>query len=124
MSSQVVCFVCNLPILTHQVNNEHKSINQGTFFLHLFLFGLDILNPTNSIQTKENNKKKKMAIVVVVLRMSFLLLGSQVGLVWQGGNGIDELLRDFEGPNALTALRTRLGRRDSATQFRAVSPPR
>jgi uncharacterized membrane protein len=59
MSSQVVCFVCNLPILTHQVNNEHKSINQGTFFLHLFLFGLDILNPTNSIQTKENNKKKK-----------------------------------------------------------------
>ncbi|KZS14586.1 Rap1 GTPase-activating protein [Daphnia magna] len=65
MSSQVVCFVCNLPILTHQV-----------------------------------------------------------GLVWQGGNGIDELLRDFEGPNSLTALRTRLGRRDSATQFRAVSPPR
>lgn len=49
---------------------------------------------------------------------------AQVGLVWQGGNGIDELLRDFEGPNALTALRTRLGRRDSATQFRAVSPPR
>ena len=56
--------------------------------------------------------------------MSFVLLGAQVGLVWQGGNGIDELLRDFEGPNALTALRTRLGRRDSATQFRAVSPPR
>lgn len=50
---------------------------------------------------------------------------AQVALVWQGGNGIDELVRgDFEAPNALTALRTRLGRRDSSTQFRAVSPPR
>ena len=50
----------------------------------------------------------------------------QVALVWQGGNGIDELCRgDFEAPpNALSALRTRLGRRDSSTQFRAVSPPR
>ena len=53
-----------------------------------------------------------------------LLLDKQVGLVWQGGNGIDELLRDFDGPNSLTALRTRLGRRDSATQFSAISPPR
>jgi len=48
----------------------------------------------------------------------------KVALEWQGGNGIDELVRDFEGPNSLSALRTRLGRRDSATQFRAVSPPR
>ena len=48
----------------------------------------------------------------------------QVGLEWQGGNGIDELVRDFDAANSLSALRTRLGRRDSATQFRAVSPPR
>ncbi|XP_065565417.1 uncharacterized protein LOC136030399 isoform X2 [Artemia franciscana] len=54
-SSQTVCFVCNLPILSHQV-----------------------------------------------------------GLVWKGGNGLDE----FSTPTPpLTAFRGRFGRRDSATQL-------
>ncbi len=87
-----------------------------------------VLNSMNFRPNKKQKQKWIFFIPSVCRRRSSIdnVVSSftQVGLVWQGGNGIDELLRDFEGPNALTALRTRLGRRDSATQFRAVSPPR
>lgn len=49
------------------------------------------------------------------------ILSHQVGLVWQGGNGWDDLMRGQEEENT---IRQRLGgRRDSATQISQISPP-
>ncbi|XP_035704947.1 uncharacterized protein LOC110846270 isoform X3 [Folsomia candida] len=57
------------------------------------------------------------------------ILSHQVGLVWKGGNGFDELVREQEQEEI---LRARLGRRDSAAQIttditpltvRETSPP-
>lgn len=64
MSSQVVCFVCNLPILTHQVNNEQSSSTP---------LGIEL----DELPAKKKGKKKLIfslpVVVVVVLTMSFLL---------------------------------------------------
>ncbi|KAF7387168.1 hypothetical protein HZH68_012845 [Vespula germanica] len=50
------------------------------------------------------------------------ILSHQVGLIWQGGNGWDDLMREQVEE---TTLRQRLGtgRRDSATQITSISPP-
>ncbi|CAG7729731.1 unnamed protein product [Allacma fusca] len=48
------------------------------------------------------------------------ILSHQVGLVWKGGNGFDELVREQEQEEI---LRARLGRRDSAAQITTISPP-
>ncbi|KAK1126655.1 hypothetical protein K0M31_004281 [Melipona bicolor] len=50
------------------------------------------------------------------------ILSHQVGLVWQGGNGWDDLVREQVEEST---LRQRLGtgRRDSATQITSISPP-
>ncbi|XP_047099240.1 serine/arginine repetitive matrix protein 1-like [Schistocerca piceifrons] len=50
------------------------------------------------------------------------ILSHQVGLVWQGGNGWDDLVREQVEEST---LRQRLGagRRDSAAQITSVSPP-
>lgn len=49
------------------------------------------------------------------------ILSHQVGLVWAGGNGWDELTRSTLEENT---LRQRLGsRRDSAAQVSCLSPP-
>ncbi|XP_066245501.1 uncharacterized protein rsh isoform X1 [Euwallacea similis] len=67
------------------------------------------------------------------------ILSHQVGLVWQGGNGWDDLVREqaicegyllsestyaIQGPLEESTIRQRLGgRRDSATQICSISPP-
>lgn len=50
------------------------------------------------------------------------ILSHQVGLVWQGGNGWDDLVREQVEEST---LRQRLGagRRDSAAQITSISPP-
>lgn len=49
------------------------------------------------------------------------ILSHQVGLVWQGGNGWDDLVREQVEEST---IRQRLGgRRDSATQIHNISPP-
>ncbi|KAL1506052.1 hypothetical protein ABEB36_005484 [Hypothenemus hampei] len=49
------------------------------------------------------------------------ILSHQVGLVWQGGNGWDDLVREQLEEST---IRQRLGgRRDSATQICSISPP-
>ncbi|XP_018576857.1 uncharacterized protein LOC108915334 [Anoplophora glabripennis] len=49
------------------------------------------------------------------------ILSHQVGLVWQGGNGWDDLVREQVEEST---IRQRLGgRRDSATQICSISPP-
>lgn len=49
------------------------------------------------------------------------ILSHQVGLIWQGGNGWDDLMREQLEESTLKA---RLGgRRDSAAQITSVSPP-
>jgi hypothetical protein len=48
------------------------------------------------------------------------ILSHQVGLVWQGGNGWDDLMREQVEEST---LRQRLGRRDSAAQITSISPP-
>nr|XP_018897162.1 PREDICTED: uncharacterized protein LOC109030581 [Bemisia tabaci] len=50
------------------------------------------------------------------------ILSHQVGLVWQGGNGWDDLMREQLEEST---LRQRLGagRRDSAAQITSISPP-
>ncbi|KAK6621394.1 hypothetical protein RUM43_011700 [Polyplax serrata] len=50
------------------------------------------------------------------------ILSHQVGLVWQGGNGWDDLVREQMEEST---LRQRLGtgRRDSAAQITSISPP-
>lgn len=50
------------------------------------------------------------------------ILSHQVGLVWQGGNGWDDLVREQVEEST---LRQRLGpgRRDSAAQISCVTPP-
>jgi hypothetical protein len=49
-------------------------------------------------------------------------MSHQVGLVWQGGNGWDDLVREQVEEST---LRQRLGagRRDSAAQITSISPP-
>ena len=49
------------------------------------------------------------------------IMSHQVGLVWQGGNGWDDLMREQEEEST---IRQRLGgRRDSAAQISGASPP-
>lgn len=49
------------------------------------------------------------------------ILSHQVGLVWQGGNGWDDIVREQVEEST---IRQRLGgRRDSATQIHNISPP-
>lgn len=49
------------------------------------------------------------------------ILSHQVGLVWQGGNGWDDLMREQVEEST---IRQRLGgRRDSAAQINSISPP-
>lgn len=49
------------------------------------------------------------------------ILSHQVGLVWQGGNGWDDLVREQVEEST---IKQRLGgRRDSATQICSISPP-
>nr|XP_024216612.1 serine/arginine repetitive matrix protein 1-like isoform X2 [Halyomorpha halys] len=56
------------------------------------------------------------------------ILSHQVGLVWQGGNGWDDLMREQLEESTLRQsvdlyFRLGPGRRDSAAQINAVSPP-
>ncbi|XP_069999411.1 serine/arginine repetitive matrix protein 2-like [Penaeus vannamei] len=46
------------------------------------------------------------------------ILSHQVGLVWEGGNGYDELASESSSP------RPRVGRRDSSAQITTIEPPR
>lgn len=46
------------------------------------------------------------------------ILSHQVGLVWEGGNGYDEMQSESSSP------RPRVGRRDSAAQITTIEPPR
>lgn len=49
------------------------------------------------------------------------IMSHQVGLIWQGGNGWDDMVREQLEEST---LRQRLGgRRDSAAQISAASPP-
>lgn len=46
------------------------------------------------------------------------ILSHQVGLVWEGGNGYDEMQSESSSP------RPRVGRRDSSAQITTIEPPR
>ncbi|XP_046430449.1 uncharacterized protein rsh isoform X1 [Neodiprion pinetum] len=50
------------------------------------------------------------------------ILSHQVGLIWQGGNGWDDLLREQVEESTLKQ-RLGAGRRDSAAQITSISPP-
>ncbi|XP_012275503.1 uncharacterized protein LOC105697084 [Orussus abietinus] len=50
------------------------------------------------------------------------ILSHQVGLVWQGGNGWDDLVREQVEESTLKQ-RLGTGRRDSAAQITSISPP-
>ena len=47
------------------------------------------------------------------------ILSHQVGLVWEGGNGYDDIQSDQS-----STLQPRIGRRDSAAQITTIEPPR
>ncbi|XP_037969779.2 uncharacterized protein LOC105380439 isoform X2 [Plutella xylostella] len=66
-----------------------------------------------------HNNKATMTAICFVCNLP--ILSHQVGLVWAGGNGWDELTRSTLEENT---LRQRLGsRRDSAAQVSCLSPP-
>ncbi|KMQ98689.1 rap1 gtpase-activating protein [Lasius niger] len=50
------------------------------------------------------------------------ILSHQVGLIWQGGNGWDDLMREQVEESTLKQ-RLGTGRRDSAAQITSISPP-
>ncbi|XP_043678982.1 uncharacterized protein LOC122634271 isoform X1 [Vespula pensylvanica] len=63
-----------------------------------------------------------MTMTAICFVCNLPILSHQVGLIWQGGNGWDDLMREQVEE---TTLRQRLGtgRRDSATQITSISPP-
>ncbi|XP_050477240.1 uncharacterized protein LOC126867115 isoform X4 [Bombus huntii] len=73
-----------------------------------------------SLQNPRLRHYRTMTAICFVCNLP--ILSHQVGLVWQGGNGWDDLVREQVEEST---LRQRLGtgRRDSATQITSISPP-
>ncbi|XP_018327359.1 uncharacterized protein LOC108738444 [Agrilus planipennis] len=62
-----------------------------------------------------------MTMTAICFVCNLPILSHQVGLVWQGGNGWDDLVREQLEEST---IRQRLGgRRDSSTQICSISPP-
>ncbi|XP_076049396.1 uncharacterized protein LOC143030079 [Oratosquilla oratoria] len=82
-------------------------------------------NTTTTI-LEEEEEESRLAGWDRVRRMSAIcfvcnlpILSHQVGLVWEGGNGWDELQSENTSPRA-----PRVGRRDSSAQITTIEPPR
>ncbi|XP_014613053.1 PREDICTED: uncharacterized protein LOC106791710 isoform X1 [Polistes canadensis] len=73
-----------------------------------------------SLQSPRLRHYRTMTAICFVCNLP--ILSHQVGLIWQGGNGWDDLMREQVEE---TTLKQRLGtgRRDSATQITSISPP-
>ncbi|KAE9545072.1 hypothetical protein AGLY_000615 [Aphis glycines] len=67
------------------------------------------------------NEMLKRTMTAICFVCNLPILSHQVGLVWQGGNGWDDILREQMEE---TTIKQRLGgRRDSAAQITTESPP-
>ncbi|XP_020294253.1 uncharacterized protein LOC109859929 isoform X2 [Pseudomyrmex gracilis] len=71
-----------------------------------------------SLQSPRHRHYRTMTAICFVCNLP--ILSHQVGLVWQGGNGWDDLVREQVEEST---LKQRLGRRDSAAQITSISPP-
>ncbi|KAL0114068.1 hypothetical protein PUN28_011408 [Cardiocondyla obscurior] len=73
-----------------------------------------------SLQSPRLRHYRTMTAICFVCNLP--ILSHQVGLIWQGGNGWDDLVREQVEEST---LRQRLGtgRRDSAAQISSISPP-
>ncbi|XP_011642478.1 uncharacterized protein LOC105430558 [Pogonomyrmex barbatus] len=73
-----------------------------------------------SLQSPRLRHYRTMTAICFVCNLP--ILSHQVGLIWQGGNGWDDLVREQVEEST---LRQRLGtgRRDSAAQITSISPP-
>ncbi|XP_033611251.1 uncharacterized protein LOC111874180 isoform X2 [Cryptotermes secundus] len=70
----------------------------------------------------EGRTERQLTMTAICFVCNLPILSHQVGLVWQGGNGWDDLVREQVEEST---LRQRLGagRRDSAAQITSISPP-
>ncbi|XP_066145389.1 uncharacterized protein rsh isoform X2 [Euwallacea fornicatus] len=95
------------------------------------------------LSSLQEHDVKRITVALTMTALCFVcnlpILSHQVGLVWQGGNGWDDLVREqaicegyllsestyaIQGPLEESTIRQRLGgRRDSATQICSISPP-
>ncbi|XP_025163068.1 uncharacterized protein LOC105182753 isoform X5 [Harpegnathos saltator] len=75
--------------------------------------------PSSSVESSSPFRSTMTAICFVC---NLPILSHQVGLIWQGGNGWDDLVREQVEESTLKQ-RLGTGRRDSAAQITSISPP-
>ncbi|XP_033221111.1 uncharacterized protein LOC117175513 [Belonocnema kinseyi] len=73
-----------------------------------------------SLQSPRLRHYRTMTAICFVCNLP--ILSHQVGLIWQGGNGWDDLVREQVEESTLKQ-RLGTGRRDSAAQITSISPP-